>query len=141
MSEQPPQRSRVLVIDDEPLVLGMVTRLLRRRYEVTATTSGPEGLRLALEEPFDAILCDVMLPELSGPQILQKLEELAPDTAAKLGFMTGGAFGPESSAFLEGLAPEEWLPKPFGLRQLEAFIERLLHRSDEPPEGGVSGHV
>lgn len=122
-------KPRLLVIDDEPLVISMLTRLLRRRYDITTTTSGVEGLRLACSEPWDAILCDVMLPELSGPQLLQRLEAEGRPVAAKVGFMTGGAFGSEASSYLERLGRDGWLAKPFGLAQLEAFVERLVERS------------
>jgi len=122
-------KPRLLIIDDEPLVISMLTRLLRRRYEVTTTTSGVEGLRLACDEPWDAILCDVMLPELSGPQLLQRLEAEGRPVAAKVGFMTGGAFGSDASSFLERIGQDGWLAKPFGLAQLEAFVERLVSRS------------
>lgn len=121
-------KPRLLIIDDEPLVVGMISRLLRRSYDITVTTSGHEGLRLASDEPWDAILCDVMLPELSGPQILRRLEAEGKEVASRLGFMTGGAFGTETTAFLEGLAEDEWLPKPFGAAQLGAFVERLVSR-------------
>lgn len=123
------RKPRLLVIDDEPLVISMLTRLLRRRYDITTTTSGVEGLRLACNEPWDAILCDVMLPELSGPQLLQRLEAEGRPVAAKVGFMTGGAFGSEASSFLERLGRDGWLAKPFGLAQLEAFVEQLVDRS------------
>lgn len=123
------RKPRLLIIDDEPLVISMLTRLLRRRYDITTTTSGVEGLRLACSEPWDAILCDVMLPELSGPQLLQRLEAEGRPVAAKVGFMTGGAFGSEASSYLERLGRDGWLAKPFGLAQLEAFVERLVERS------------
>ena len=125
------QKPRLLIIDDEPLVISMLTRLLRRRYDITTTTSGVEGLRLASDEPWDAILCDVMLPELSGPQLFERLQAEGRPVAAKVGFMTGGAFGSEASSFLEGLGRDGWLAKPFGLAQLEAFVERLVERSRE----------
>lgn len=125
------QKPRLLIIDDEPLVISMLTRLLRRRYDITTTTSGIEGLRLASDEPWDAILCDVMLPELSGPQLFERLQAEGRPVAAKVGFMTGGAFGSEASSFLESLGRDGWLAKPFGLAQLEAFVERLVERSRE----------
>jgi CheY-like chemotaxis protein len=122
-------KPRVLIIDDEPLVIGMLTRLLRRSYDITSTTSGVEGLRLARSELWDAILCDVMLPELSGPQLLQRLVSEGQPIASKVGFMTGGAFGAESSSFLEGLGKDGWLAKPFSLAQVEAFVAKLVDRS------------
>lgn len=125
MSDKP----RLLVIDDEPLVIAMLTRLLRRSYDVTTTTSGVEGLRLARDTPWDAILCDVMLPELSGPQILEQLQSEGRPVAVKVGFMTGGAFGVEATSFLDRLGRDSWLAKPFGLADLEAFVARLVGRS------------
>jgi two-component system NtrC family sensor kinase len=123
------RKPRLLIIDDEPLVITMLTRLLRRSYEITTTTSGPEGLRLASDEPWDAILCDVMLPELSGPQLLRRLEMEGKPVAVKVGFMTGGAFGADAISFLDGLGKDGWLAKPFGAAQLEAFVARLVERS------------
>jgi len=125
------RKPRVLVIDDEPLVVSMLTRLLRRSYDITATTSGVEGLRLASSEPWDAILCDVMLPELSGPQLLQRLEAEGKAVAAKVGFMTGGAFGSEATEFLDRLGKDAWLAKPFGLTELETFVARLVSRTPD----------
>lgn len=122
-------KPRLLVIDDEPLVITMIARLLRRHYEITTTTSGVEGFRLACDEPWDAILCDVMLPELSGPQLLQRLEAEGRPAAAKVGFMTGGAFGSEATSFLDRLGKDGWLAKPFGYAEVEAFVARLVDRS------------
>jgi two-component system NtrC family sensor kinase len=122
------RKPRLLIIDDEPLVIKMLTRLLRRSYEVTATTSAVEGLRLASDEPWDAILCDVMLPELSGPQLLRRLESEGKPVATKMGFMTGGAFGAETVSFLDGLGRDGWLAKPFNAAQVEAFVARLVER-------------
>lgn len=123
-----PTKPRLLIIDDEPLVIGMLTRLLRRRYEVTTTTSALDGLRLASDHPWDAILCDVMLPELSGPQLRRQLESKGKEVVARMGFMTGGAFGTEASDFLDGLGRGGWLAKPFSVAELEAFVARLVER-------------
>lgn len=126
---KPQPKPRLLIIDDEPLVITMLTRLLRSRYDITSTTSGVEGLRLAAGEQWDAVLCDVMLPELSGPQLLHRLQADGRPVAAKVGFMTGGAFGSEASTFLARLGKDGWLAKPFGVAELEAFIARLVGRS------------
>lgn len=123
------RKPRLLIIDDEPLVITMLTRILRRSYDITTTTSGVEGLRLACDEPWDAILCDVMLPEMSGPQLLERLVQEGRPIAAKVGFMTGGAFGSEATSLLERLGKGGWLAKPFGLAEVEAFVARLVGRS------------
>jgi two-component system NtrC family sensor kinase len=123
------RKPRLLIIDDEPLVITMLTRLLRRSYDITTTTSGVEGLRLACDEPWDAILCDVMLPEMSGPQLLERLESEGRPVAVKVGFMTGGAFGSEATSLLERLGKGGWLAKPFGLAEVEAFVAKLVGRS------------
>lgn len=125
-----PPKPRLLVIDDEPLVGSMLTRLLRRRYAVTSTTSGHEGLRLAIAEHWDAILCDIMMPELSGPQFLQRLAAQRAELTDHVGFMTGGAFDPETRAFLDRCGEKNWLPKPFGYEDVQAFVQRLCEPRD-----------
>lgn len=124
-----PAKPRVLIIDDEALVVTVLTRLLRGRYAVTTTTSALEGLRLASEGPWDAILCDVMLPELSGPQLLRRLEEEGNEVVHHMGFMTGGAFGNEASELVSRFGRGGWLAKPFSFAQLDAFVKQLVGRN------------
>lgn len=126
-----PTKPRLLIIDDEPLVIGMLTRLLRRRYAVTTTTSAFDGLRLASDEPWDAILCDVMLPGLSGPQLMRRLELDGKEVAGRMGFMTGGAFGDEANELVGRFGRGGWLAKPFSLAELDAFVERLIGRNTD----------
>ncbi len=128
-STQAPSKPRVLVVDDEPLVCTMVARLMRRRYDVTTTTSSNEGLRLARSQDWDAILCDIMMPELSGVEFLDRLKDDGATVVHRIGFMTGGAFDPEVQVFLEGLGERGWLPKPFGRADAEAFIESIRART------------
>jgi len=130
-------KPRILVVDDEPLVCTMVSRLIRRRYDVTTTTSSNDGLRLARTQRWDAILCDIMMPELSGVEFLDRLRADGATAAHRIGFMTGGAFDPEVQTFLEGLGERGWLPKPFGRAEAEAFIESIRTRTD-PPDSGAS---
>lgn len=95
-------RSHVLVIDDDPLVVRSLTRLLQGRHEVESLTDAREALaRVLAGDRFDAILCDVMMPEMSGVDFYQELVARAPDQASRVVFVTGGAFSPETRAFLE----------------------------------------
>jgi signal transduction histidine kinase len=121
-SEEVPVRLegvRVLVVDDEPLV-GTVVRRALPEGEVTAVTSASEALaRVRRGEQFDRILCDVMMPEMSGPELFNALP---PSMRPLVIFMTGGAFTHGGASFVEG-----WrgplLPKPFETTALR----RLLH--------------
>jgi signal transduction histidine kinase/CheY-like chemotaxis protein len=117
---------RLLVVDDEPLVGQMVARALRRDAEVVPATSARQALALIRGgRSFDRILCDLMMPEMGGPELHAELARLAPQYLPRLIFMTGGAFTEGARAFTE-----TWegplLEKPLDHDELR----RLLH---EPP--------
>jgi signal transduction histidine kinase len=100
----PLRRPRVLVIDDEPAVCGALGRLLSVEHEVSMLTDPREALaRLVGGERYDAVLCDLMMPQLSGPALFGKVEREAKDAARSFVFLTGGALTPEAQAFLHGL--------------------------------------
>ncbi len=93
---------RVLVIDDDPMVCRSLTRLLQAHHTVESITEATEGLlRIEAGERFDVILCDVMMPEVSGVDFYERLRVSVPDQAARVVFVTGGVFSPESRAFLD----------------------------------------
>jgi signal transduction histidine kinase len=116
---------RILVVDDEALVGQQLARALAREAEVVSTTSGREALELlAGQGPFDRILCDIMMPGMSGPELHAELVRTAPGQAARLVFMTGGAFTDAARAFAES-----WrgplIEKPIDHDQLR----RILHET------------
>jgi CheY-like chemotaxis protein len=93
-------RPRVLVVDDEPLVLRLLGRTLEAEWDVVQATSGTEALALARDTAFDAILCDLMMPGFSGIQLAEQLEADAPGLRRRMVFLTGGAVSPEAQAFV-----------------------------------------
>jgi CheY-like chemotaxis protein len=100
----PPElrRGRVLVIDDEPAIGVAIERLLGKAHEVVALTDPVEALaRLRRGERFDLILCDVMMPRLSGPELFESVEKDAADAAGSFFFLSGGAFNPSAHDFVE----------------------------------------
>jgi len=126
-------RLRVLVIDDEPLVAVTVGRLLARKADLVSVATAREALALlGRGERFDRILCDVMMPEMSGPELHAQIAGLSAQAAAQLVFMTGGAFSESSSAFLEQW-PNPVLQKPF---DGEALWE-ALRGTDGASRGGA----
>lgn len=121
-----PRRGRVLIIDDDELVLRGLGRMLGREHEVVLAHGGDEGLRiLADDRGFDVILCDLMMPTTDGPEVYAKLAERAPEQLPRLVFCSGGAFTPRAQAFLESVE-NEVLGKPMRRAELlEAIAKRL----------------
>ncbi len=119
-------RPRVLIIDDEPQVASAIRRILARRHDVTVHTRAPAALeQIASGTRYDAILCDLMMPELSGQDFLAALERLAPDQAQRVIIITGGAFTPRTREFL-ATTRLPVLEKPFDGGELEALLGRVL---------------
>jgi signal transduction histidine kinase/CheY-like chemotaxis protein len=121
---QPTERARILVIDDETLAAKALARLLRE-HEVTIADHSPMGLAMALEGRFDAILCDLMMPELSGMALYRDIEAKRPDIAARMIFITGGTFTDEARTFAARHA-ERCLFKPFDAPAVREQLRRVL---------------
>jgi signal transduction histidine kinase len=78
----------LLVVEDEPAVLQLVVRMLRRNgYSVIAAPTGTQALALAAEHDFDMLLTDVVMPEISGLELAERIRQLRP--AASIMFMSG----------------------------------------------------
>jgi signal transduction histidine kinase len=121
----PAVRPRVLVVDDEPRVLATTARLLRGEFEVEVEGDGRAALeRIRAGARYDAILCDLMMPNLTGMAFHQALASQAPDLAPRCAFLTGGAFTEEARRFLEAL-PDRTMEKPFEVEALRAMVRRL----------------
>jgi len=116
------RRGRVLVVDDEPMVATAVQRTLHREHDVVAVGSATEALaRIGAGERFDVILCDLMMPQMTGMDLHDELRRVAPEQVARMIFLTGGAFTAGARAFLDQ-TPNLCLEKPFDTRQLRALI-------------------
>jgi two-component system, NtrC family, sensor kinase len=121
----PAPRGRVLVIDDEVEVGQSVRRILRRQHDVDAVQRADVALQLLETTPYDAILCDVMMPEMTGMTFFERLRQDKPALARSVVFMSGGAFSAEAQAFLsahEGPTVE----KPFEARALRTLIDEVI---------------
>ncbi|HYQ01399.1 MAG TPA: ATP-binding protein [Polyangiaceae bacterium] len=118
-------RARVLVIDDEPAILRAFRRVLSA-HEVVSASSGPEAMaKLADGRRFDAIFCDVMMPEMSGVEVYQRIREQHPGQEHKLVFMTGGAFAELAAHFIESVDNPK-LKKPFTGSTVRALVSAVM---------------
>jgi PAS domain S-box-containing protein len=115
---------RILIVDDEPAILRALQRLLAS-HEVFRAASGREAVeRVEQIGPFDLIFCDVMMPELSGPDVYRRVSELKPGQEQKIVFVTGGAFADQTAKFLESI-PNPKLSKPFEPAAVRELIKSL----------------
>jgi signal transduction histidine kinase len=123
----------VLVLDDEVALGQALQRMLNRRYQVTAVHRGQDALaHIKSGRRFDAILCDLMMPEMSGVEFHQELERLAPEQARRVIFMTGGAFTEESRAFLNSTR-YPCLDKPIDFQRMFFLLDALPKSTLFPP--------
>jgi DNA-binding response OmpR family regulator len=122
--------SRILVIEDDPAILrGLSDNLALESYEVVTATDGDTGYRLAHETPPDLILLDLMLPKLSGYELCRKLRSEGATTPILM--LT--ARGEEADRVLGlDLGADDYVTKPFSVRELLARIRALLRRTHPP---------
>lgn len=125
MTERP-VGERILVIEDDPSILrGLQLNLGMEGYSVRSAADGETGLALARAERFDLLVVDLMLPRLSGLEVIRELRRDDPD----LPVLILSAKGQESDkvAGLQ-LGADDYMVKPFSLKELLARIGALLRR-------------
>jgi CheY-like chemotaxis protein len=129
---------RVLVVDDEPAVLNLVTRVLGQAgYDTVSAPDGPSALTVAQRSgPFDLLLTDVMMPDMTGDEVARKLREAEP--MLKVLYLTAYSdhLFKTKVTLWEG---EAFLDKPCSVHGLlEAVSLLLFGRVDPPVEAGLS---
>jgi len=117
-------RARVLIVDDEPLVAKSIRRALRH-HDVTVVHGGSEAVELLTGDDgasFDVVLCDIMMPEVTGMDVHDAVRERAPGREEIIVFMTGGAFTPRARAFLDSV-PNRRIEKPFDVSVVRDIVD------------------
>lgn len=124
----------VLVVDDDPANAAAIRGILLKEHEVIATGSGATALDLIRQRRFDVILCDLMMPNMSGMDLFGELARSDPEQAAAMVFLTGGVFTAKARKFLE-TTPNKCVEKPFDAAELLAIVRRvILCRGDKVNE-------
>jgi CheY-like chemotaxis protein len=133
---RPPMRGRVLIIDDEKDLTDVTADGLHSLHDVRATQDAREALEwISAGEQFDLILCDMMMPLMTGMEFYTRLAAVAPRQADRIVFMTGGAFTPRAREFLARL-PNLRLEKPFDLGHILAMVSAHLQQSSAEAQLG-----
>lgn len=129
-SPPPPARATVLFVDDEPMLLSAFARALEDQHDVLVADSGDRALEVLEERggKVDAIVCDLLMPQMSGMDLYDAVGERFPDLQGRMAFMSGGAFTPRAREFVERVENPK-ISKPISLGDLERAIGDLLRAS------------
>ncbi|HEX4476118.1 MAG TPA: response regulator [Polyangiaceae bacterium] len=127
----PKARCRVWIVDDEILVAHAVARMLHDAHD-PLVPRGPFDVleRLRNGETFDALICDLMMPEMTGMELGERIAAEWPELSERVVFISGGAFTPKAQEFLRN-AKSRFLEKPFEADVLRALVERVGKKSAE----------
>jgi PAS domain S-box-containing protein len=117
---------RILVVDDEPGIGTSIKRMLRNKHDVVIVTSGQEAKELLENDSsFDLILCDLMMPMMSGKELYEWLANTHTDLVNRMVFMTGGAFTPKCNEFLQRISNVR-IEKPFDPKSLSTLVGEMV---------------
>ncbi len=119
--------SRILIIDDEKSIRNTLKEILEyEKHVVQDAADGTEGLKLASESTFDIILCDIKMPKMDGLEVLEKLQELAPDTPV---VMISGHGNIETAVDAIKKGAFDFISKPLDLNRVLITIRNAMDRS------------
>jgi two-component system response regulator ResD len=129
------ERGSVLVVDDEPTILDVVSRYLERAgYQARVAGDGPEALRLAGEERPDLIVLDLMLPGMGGLEVMRLLRERSWDRG-RVSVILLTAKGEQTDRIVGlRLGADDYVVKPFSPGELVARVGAVLRRVDSSPQ-------
>jgi two-component system, OmpR family, response regulator MprA len=128
------EQARILLVDDEPAVQAALSRALTlERYQVAQAMDGRSALERLVSEPYEAVILDVSMPHMDGLEVCRRLREAGDSTPVLM--LTAREQVDDRVAGLDAGA-DDYLVKPFALRELMARVRALLRRAvdDDEPE-------
>jgi DNA-binding response OmpR family regulator len=127
-----PSSRKILVVEDEPPILqGIKDNLEVEGYKVLTASDGQEGLRLALAEDPDLVILDVMIPKVSGFDVLRKLRENR--IRGSIIMLTAKRADEDKVKGLK-FGADDYVTKPFSLVELMARVQAVLRRTEPPKQ-------
>jgi DNA-binding response OmpR family regulator len=128
--------SKILVVEDDPkMQVGLKDNLEFEGYDVKVAKNGKDGLQELLENSYDLVLLDVMLPQMSGFDVLKRAREKG--IATPVIMLTAKGEEIDKVLGLE-LGADDYVTKPFSLRELIARVKAVLRRHEGPSQGAGS---
>jgi DNA-binding NtrC family response regulator len=124
-AEGPRRNKTALVVDDEESNAALVRRVLASAgYDVESTTLSRRALAMIERTGYDAVICDVKMPELSGPELYGRVCQIRPEMARRFIFITGDIDGEDTRQFLDQ-SQCSYFMKPFNLERLTSAVDML----------------
>src|SRR5437868_5958873 len=128
----PTASGRILLVEDERSIRELVAQQLRRAgYECEAVGDGRQGLTLSLEQPFDVVVLDLMLPNIDGMTICRTIRQRGINQNVPILLLTAKRDESDKVLGFEGGA-DDYVTKPFGVLELTARIAALTRRAQRP---------
>jgi len=125
-----PKRRKILVVDDEPTFVKLISQTLTHRgYEVLTAGDGQEALRLLFANKPDLVLLDVKMPKMDGWQTCSRIRELSD---VPIVMLTGKQKSEEDIVHGLDYGADDYLIKPVGSRELVARVQAMLRRAELP---------
>ena len=125
----------VLVVDDEEMLAAAIRRVLSRQHDVVMTTRAEDALeRLRSGNTFDVIFSDLMMPQITGMELYDRICKEFPEHAPRMIFLTGGAFTQAARDFLAKV-PNPTLEKPIDRQSLLQLVRERV--KEAPPSIAV----
>lgn len=130
------QRGRVLIVDDEAGVRRTIERVLRDKYEVDTAESGRAALDAIAEAGgYSLIICDLLMPEVSGVELYETLERRYPELVDRVVFITGGTFTEATREFVERV-DQPVVEKPFDITEFRDIADTVVREGASSPPAG-----
>lgn len=121
----------ILIIDDDELIANLLkTTIVNSGFDATLAFDGAEGLRLAMKNDYALIILDITLPELNGIEVCKKIRT---EKQTPIIMLTGKTSELDKVLSLE-LGADDYVTKPFGVRELMARIQAILRRCERQTE-------
>ncbi len=122
-----PTRRALLLEDRDDFREVLRDHLAFRGFQVTSVPSGVEGMREIMQDPFDIMICDMMMPRMGGEMFYWAVTRMRPGTARRFIFFTGHRNNPAIEFFFKRVNATV-LVKPFELSELDSTIEDVLRK-------------
>ena len=129
-ADSPGAAARVLVLDDEPAVARAAARALRS-HDVKIAESPAAGIEQFLGGQFDALVCDLMMPDMDGVEVHRRVADAGLGLEDRIVFITGGVLTPKVQEFLDG-RPDRVVHKPFDTAALRDAVASVLRAHPRP---------